>query len=540
MLNYMEDETNSYDYDTIIIGAGMGGLAAGNILIKNGYKVLMIEKHSKPGGYCTNFKRKDYIFDCSLHMLNGCEKGGMIYKVLQKFGAEESIEFIKLKGLFRWKCSQQDINLIVAPKIDDFIEQLIELFPDDTKDIKKFYKKYLKVYKFMITFVNKRIFGKILTFIRYFISFIRFMKTLKKTVSDILDPYIKNSICKNAITMLGGFFGLGPDEMSATIFIAGTFSYYLEGAYYPKGGSGSFSKFLADIYTKNGGDLKLSTEALRIDFSGNLCSGVTVSDKSGKNYSYTGKTIIANNDVTDLVTRICPDATFPQKYYEEILNRSPGISAVCVYVGLNLDLNARGFKDYELWVSKGIEDQTTEELRKIAQTLNFSEFSSSNISIYSNIDPSCCPEGKTVLSSMFYAFPDLFSKAIEKDGGNRGDNYKKLKSNIEAEYIKNLETILKINHLSKFIEVLEIATPITLNRYTSNRNGSFIGWEVTPDQMMLNQLPQKTPIPNLFLAGAWTMPAGGVASVLSSGDTCSILVDKYIRRYNKKLKKKKN
>jgi phytoene dehydrogenase-like protein len=39
----MEDETNSYDYDTIIIGAGMGGLAAGNILIKNGYKVLMIE-----------------------------------------------------------------------------------------------------------------------------------------------------------------------------------------------------------------------------------------------------------------------------------------------------------------------------------------------------------------------------------------------------------------------------------------------------------------------------------------------------------------
>jgi hypothetical protein len=62
-------------------------------------------------------------------MLNGCEKGGMIYKVLQKFRAEESIEFIKLKELFRWKCSQQDINLIVAPKIDDFIEQLkIKIF----------------------------------------------------------------------------------------------------------------------------------------------------------------------------------------------------------------------------------------------------------------------------------------------------------------------------------------------------------------------------------------------------------------------------
>ncbi|MHA2180895.1 MAG: NAD(P)-binding protein, partial [Promethearchaeota archaeon] len=166
-MNIMEDNFISYDYDTIIIGAGMGGLAAGNILTKKGYKVLIIEKHFKPGGYCTNFKRNDYIFDCSLHMLNGCEKGGMIYKVLQKFGAENSIEFIKLKELFHWKYSQKDLELIVAPKIDDFVNQLIELFPDEAKNIKKFYKRYLKVYKFMISFVNRRIFGKIFTVFRY-------------------------------------------------------------------------------------------------------------------------------------------------------------------------------------------------------------------------------------------------------------------------------------------------------------------------------------------------------------------------------------
>ena len=530
----MEDKIISYDYDTIIIGAGMGGLAAGNILTKKGYTVLIVEKHFKPGGYCTNFKRKYYVFDCSLHMLNGCEKGGMIHNVLKKFGAENSIEFIKLKELFHWKYSQKGLDLIVAPKIDDFIDQLIELFPDETKNIKKFYKKYLKVYKFMISFVNRRIFGKIFTLLRYFISFIRFVNILNKTVSDILDPYIKDSICKNVITILGGFFGLGSDEMSALIFIAGIFSYYLEGAYYPKGGSGSFSQTLADIYTSNGGELKLSTEVVKIDFSGKLCSGVTVINKSRKKASYSCKAIIANSDVTDLVTNLCPEDTFPQNYYEKISKRRPGFSAVCIYIGLNLDLNARGFKDYELWISKSIKDQTTEELREIAQTLNFSEFPSTAISIYSNIDPSCCPKGKTVLSSIFYAIPDPFLKAIEKDGGNRGDNYKKLKSNIETEFIKNLEKVLNIPDLRKFVEVFEIATPITLNRYTSNRNGSFIGWEMTPDQMMLNQLSQKTPIPNLFLAGAWTMPAGGVATVLYSGDTCSVLVDKFIRKRIKK------
>ncbi|MHA2130848.1 MAG: phytoene desaturase family protein [Promethearchaeota archaeon] len=530
----MEKSYNSYDYDTIIIGAGMGGLAAGNILVKQGYRVLIVEKHFNPGGYCTNFKRKNYTFDSSLHMLNGCEEGGMIHNVLKKFGAENSIEFIKLKELFHWKCSQNDLELIVAPKIDEFIKQLTELFPNEAKNIKKFYKKYLKVYKFMISWTKKGIIGRISIFIRYFMSFIHFVKILNKTVSEILDPYIRDTNCKNLITILGGFFGLGPDEMSASIFIAGIFSYYLEGAYYPKGGSGTFSQSLADIYTSNGGDLKLSTEVIRIDLLKKLYSGVTVSDNSGKKISYTCRTIIANCDITEVVTRLCPQDTFPQRYQEKILNRRPGFSAVCIYIGINLDLNAKGFKDYELWITRSIKEQTTEELREIARNLRFSQFPSTAISIYSNIDPSCCPIGKTVLSSIYYALPEPFIKAIEKDGGKRGENYKKLKSNVEEEFIETLESVLNIPDLRKFIEVIEIATPITLNRYTSNRNGSFIGWEMTPDQMMLKQIPQKTPIPNLFLAGAWTMPAGGVATVLYSGDTCSVLVDKYIQKAIKK------
>lgn len=512
----------------------MGGLAAGNLLLKKGYNVLIIEKHFKPGGYCSNFKRKDYIFDCSLHMLNGCEKGGMIYNVLKKFGAENCVEFIKLKELFHWKCPPKELDLIVAPNIDDFIKQLIKLFPHEAKNIKKFYKKYLKVYKFMISWVNKGIFGKIFIWFRYFISFIRFLNILNKSVSEILDPHIVDPSCKNLITILGGFFGLGPDEMSGLIFIAGIFSYYLEGAYYPKGGSGSFSQALADVFVNSGGDLLLSNEVIEVDFSGNLCTGVTCIDKSGNKGSYNSRALIVNSDVTDLITKLCPKNIFPHKFYEKIIKRKPGFSAICIYIGLDLDLNERGFKDYELWISNTREQPDTDELREIAKTLDFSKFPSPSITIYSNIDSTCCPKRKSVISSIYYAVPQPFLKAIEKDGGVRGDNYKKLKDKIAEKYLKDLEDLLKIPNLRKHIEVLEVATPITLNRYTSNRNGSFIGWEMTPDQMMLNQLSQKTPIPNLFLAGAWTMPAGGVATVLYSGDTCSTLVDKYIRKRVKK------
>jgi all-trans-retinol 13,14-reductase len=41
------------EYDTIIIGSGMSGLALGAILSKEGEKVLILERHYVPGG-CTH------------------------------------------------------------------------------------------------------------------------------------------------------------------------------------------------------------------------------------------------------------------------------------------------------------------------------------------------------------------------------------------------------------------------------------------------------------------------------------------------------
>jgi phytoene dehydrogenase-like protein len=71
--------------------------------------------------------------------------------------------------------------------------------------------------------------------------------------------------------------------------------------------------------------------------------------------------------------------------------------------------------------------------------------------------------------------------------------------------------------ISSNIEVMEVATPRTNERFTLNPKGSLFGWANTVDQSMWNRLPQKTPIKNLYLAGAWTLPCGGQSVVLMSG-----------------------
>ena len=517
-------------YDTIIVGAGMGGLTAGNILQKEKKTTLIIEQHFIPGGYCTNFKRKDFTFDSSLHLLNGCEKGGMIYNILKLFDAENCVNFQRIEEIFHWKCPPRNIDIAVSSDIDKYISQLTDLFPDEAEGIKKFYRDHIKVVKFMMGWGMGSFFRKVYVWMRYFRSFVRFMGLLDSTVSDILNPYVSDPVARNLITALGGFFGLGPDEMSAAIFLAGGLSYFMEDSYYPIGGSGGFSQALADIYEENGGVLLLSTEVTGINMGENgLASSVTIKKRNGEIETLYAKSFVINSDLTKFVTKLCPKEHLPKEYIAKIVNRRPAFSAVVVYLGLNLDLRERGFSEYELWQSEDLVTRPTSELRKIAKNLEFEKLTGTGISIYSNVDPECCPPGKSVLSTIFYATPDAFQEVIEADQGKRGENYKNLKAQIGNIFVKRIQKLLDIPELEKYIEVLEVATPITLHRYTSNREGSMIGWEVTPDQMLLNQIPQETPINNVILAGAWTNPGGGVSAVMQSGSEAAKLVKKWLK-----------
>jgi len=93
--------------------------------------------------------------------------------------------------------------------------------------------------------------------------------------------------------------------------------------------------------------------------------------------------------------------------------------------------------------------------------------------------------------------------------------YEALKKETAMKLVKRAEKILP--DLTKYIEVMEIFTPKTLEAYTLNYKGAILGWDNDVDQVMMNRLPQETAIPNVFLAGAWTFPSGGQSTVLVSG-----------------------
>src|SRR5271163_836050 len=69
MLSYKQ-QTLEDQWDAIVIGSGIGGLAAAALLSRYaGKKVLVLERHYTPGGYTHSFHRPGYRWDVGVHYI---------------------------------------------------------------------------------------------------------------------------------------------------------------------------------------------------------------------------------------------------------------------------------------------------------------------------------------------------------------------------------------------------------------------------------------------------------------------------------------
>jgi phytoene dehydrogenase-like protein len=123
--------------DTIIIGAGIAGLAAGCYAQMNGYRTRIFEMHNLPGGLCTAWQRQGFVFDGCIHYLFGSGPGQPFYRLWEELGVVPQQQFFHHDELLRVS-EPQGKNLIVYSDPDRLEQHLQELSPIDHRLISEF------------------------------------------------------------------------------------------------------------------------------------------------------------------------------------------------------------------------------------------------------------------------------------------------------------------------------------------------------------------------------------------------------------------
>jgi phytoene dehydrogenase-like protein len=116
------------EYDAVVIGAGLGGLVCGAMLAKEGWSTLVLERHPRPGGYCTSFVRKGFTFDIP-ECTGGCGPDGDVGKIIAYLGLDKDIDFVEKDPFHKYIYPEHTVRVPVD--VERYERELSKLFPSE-------------------------------------------------------------------------------------------------------------------------------------------------------------------------------------------------------------------------------------------------------------------------------------------------------------------------------------------------------------------------------------------------------------------------
>ncbi|MGI9104222.1 MAG: phytoene desaturase family protein [Terriglobales bacterium] len=502
------NETRENQWDAVVIGSGLGGLSCAAAFARQGFKVLVLEQHDKPGGYATSFKRPGgFEFDASLHSTTVNERGG-IYNLIPGFPEIADVEFVPHPTLFRAIFPGHDIR-VPNRDLQGYLDILIKAFPAEKDGIIALFKDMRGLQQ---DFRNLSAARGNVEMSRFPLEFPHLFRYAGSTWQQIIDPVIKDAKLRGIISAQWGYYGLPPSKLASVYYGMPLYGYLTAGGFYPKGRSQTISNALVQFIETCGGRVLLNNKVEKILRRNGAAYGVRTSDK----HDHCGTVVVSNANAYDTFHRMLEAEAVPKEYLAKLDGYSVSLSSLQIFLGLKRDLvHDLGVKDAEIFYNTGYDPEADYK----AALAGESETRGFCVTLYDNIYRGYSPKGKNTINILTLAGYEHW-KTFEADyrNGNKAA-YNKEKERVANLMIQKAEEVL-LPGLSKAIEVKEIGTPLTNIRYTGNYRGAIYGFDQTLDNSGSRRLPHKTPVKNLYLTGAWTSPGHGYGAVIPSGLAC--------------------
>jgi len=482
----------------IIIGAGIAGLSAGCYGQMNGYQTEIFELHDLPGGLCTAWERKDYLFDGCIHYLFGSGTGQPFNKMWQELGAVQGREFVNHDEYQRVSDGEQTLTVYADP--DRLQDHMIRISPQDEKLIRDFCDGVRKFTTFDMSAmyqVPKPLMGPMewrdfgAKMLPYMTAVAKWgLQSSRQFGDKFRDPFLRKAVAQmfsweEAPVMMG---------MMLLAYM------YKGNAGYPVGASLAFAKALEKRYIDLGGVIHYQSQVEKILTEDGRAVGVRLYNDEVHTADFLISAADGRGTIFDML-----GGEFVNRKIERMYDGHLPTHQMCqVSLGVKRNLVLEPH-----WVTYLLQEPIT---------LAGEERYELGVKHYC-FDQSLAPEGKSVIElivrSNYAYWQRIYGRRI----------YDTEQRQVSEIIIDHLEQIYP--GIRNDIEFIDEATPLSYERYTGNWMGATTGWLLTRETipMMIMGLPKTLPgLRNFWMAGHWVEPGGTVTLAAASGKNAIQLI----------------
>jgi phytoene dehydrogenase-like protein len=454
--------------DTVIVGGGIGGLVTACYLAKAGQKVSLIEAGREPGGLCRTLRKDGLTWNTSLYSLRGCRPGGHFHEILSELDLADEITFSHSKRSYL--IILNGTSFPITTEIAEILTAADELQDNGGRKIKPLLERIL-----------------------HFNPVQDFPGLSGQTFHDVAQAY---GISDKLITALAAPFmislALPPKRISAFFAFLKYQLILKEGVSYPQGGADNLVSKLVENFTSRGGELLLGQTVAAISEESDGVKRV----RTAADLTRRGKHLVINGDATWAVVML--GSGLPGKYLEKTERLTPSLSASLLFLaGSKKNLASLHLDRYPhvIYVRNTDLDEVYNRIRKGENTASSEVYGLTSPATWDfpEADGKPQPLAAFFLSSFYRKDPrlatDFLLKAVRETLPALGDE-------LSLEMTLNPEDIF---------------------RHTSNRGGSFCGWEMNADRYGPDRISHRLSRRGIFLAGHWTDPGPSILNCALSG-----------------------
>ena len=503
-------------YDVIIIGSGMGGLASASILAQQqGKRVLMLERHFKVGGFTHTFVRKGkYEWDVGIHYVGDMQKGRQSRAVF---------DYITQGGV-KWQKMPDQYDRFMFPDFsfgaptgkNQYIRALIERFPAEQTAIEQYFADMKTIMGWFKRYMASRMMPKGLGWVGNALSKSGNSLALM-TTQAYLDTHFKDPRLKAVLPAQWGDHGL-PPEQSTFMIHSMIATHYLYGAWYPIGSSKTIAESIVPIIESTGGQVLVNHTVDEILIENGKAIGVRVNHKKGKQIiqkEFFAKHIISNAGASITYTKLIPE-DYPLDCRDEVADFPDSAASVTAYLGLKDDPRSLGFEGENYWMYGSLDHNQNFAQRNalIDGKVN---------TVYLSFPSLKNPEAKGhTAEAITFCDAEPFRQWADQTWKQRDADYEQLKQRIMDAMLDFVEA--RHPGFRNLVDYCELSTPLSTEHFTGFKNGAIYGIPATRKRYEVDWMGPRTPIKNLYLTGSDVISHGIVGAMMGGLLTASLVL----------------